>query len=421
MMRQEKENNPKEVLPEDFDYARFRQEVISGLISGKPLTGESGLLKPLIADFVQGALDAEMQDHLDSERKEGGINRRNGKQSKTIRSDSGEIDIEYSRDRNGTFEPLTVKKRQHQLGLGFDHQILELYAMSNSIADIRTHLVKMYGVEMSEGRISEVIGSTWERVKSWRERTLTALFVVLFIDAVHVKIRRSDGVATVALYVVYGISTEGQREIVALYPGEGFEGASEWGRCLQGLKNRGLQDVLLICSDGLGGLKEVLQEAFPMARIQRCVVHKVRNCFPLIDSKDQREVLRQLKGVYHAVNEPAAKQALEDFGQHWKGKYDVIVDMWEKDWEELMASMDLPLALRKMTYTTNAIENLNREIRRVTKTKGAWVSDKALLIQLFLSLERNKKSWNKKVHQWATIRRELTKLFGDRFTKHINP
>lgn len=407
-------------LPSDFDYEQFRKEVISGLISGKPLTGESGLLKPLIADFVQGALDAELEDHLEQERSQGIKNRRNGKLSKTLLSDSGEVEITYDRDRNGTFEPVTVKKRERQLGLGFDHQILELYAMSNSIADIRLHLERMYGVSMSEGRISEVIGATWGRVKAWKERTLAALYVVLFIDAVHVKIRRSDGVATVALYVVYGITVEGKREIVALYPGEGAEGASEWGRCLQDLKNRGLDDVLILCSDGLTGLKEVLEQAFPLARIQRCVVHKIRNCFKLLDSKDSREVLRQLKGVYHAVNEPAAKQALEDFAQHWNGKYDVIVQMWEKDWDELMACMDLPVALRKITYTTNAIENLNREIRRVTKTKGAWVSDKALQIQLFLSLERNKKSWNKKIHQWPTVRRELSILFGERFTKHIN-
>ncbi|MCP4987399.1 MAG: IS256 family transposase [Colwellia sp.] len=418
-MAQKKQKSIKDKLPEDFDYERFRQEVISGLIEGKALTGESGLLQPLIADFVQGALDAELEDHLHTERSDGISNRRNGKQTKTIRSESGELEIVYDRDRNSTFEPITVKKRQNQLGLGFDNQILELYAMSNSLADIRTHLQKMYGVQMSEGRISEVINATWDRVKEWKERTLAAMFVVLFIDAVHVKIRRSDGVATVALYVVYGVSAEGKREIVALYPGQGAEGASEWGRCLQDLKNRGLEDVLIICSDGLTGLKEVLQEAYPIARIQRCVVHKIRNCFKLIDSKDQKLVLRQLKDVYHAVNEPLARQALEDFARYWDGKYDVIVGMWEKDWDELMACMDLPIALRKITYTTNAIENLNREIRRVTKTKGAWVSDKALLIQLFLSLDRNKKSWNKKVHQWAAIRRELSILFGERFDKHI--
>lgn len=404
-----------------FDYETFRDEVILGLMEGKSLTGESGLLKPLISEFVQGALDAEMSDHLEEDESQGISNRRNGKQRKQIRTESGEVTIEYGRDRNSSFEPITVKKRSHQLGLGFDNQILELYAMSNSVADIRIHLERMYGAQMSESRISSVIHATWDRVKAWQERPLSPLFVVLFIDAVHLKVRRSDGVATIALYVVYGINVEGQREIVALYPGQGAEGAAEWGRCLQELKSRGLEDVLMICSDGLAGLHEVLVEAFPLARIQRCVVHKIRNCFKLLDSKDSREVLKQLKGVYHASNEPAARIALEDFKRHWNGKYDVVAQMWEKDWEELTASMDLPIALRKITYTTNAIENLNREIRRVTKTKGAWVSDRALLIQLFLSLDRSKKSWNKKVHQWAIVRRELVDTFGERFSIHINP
>ncbi|MDB4285740.1 IS256 family transposase [bacterium] len=421
-MRQknEKKDANSGKLPEDFDYESFRKEVIKGLINGDTLTGESGLLKPLIADYVQGALDAELQDHLNEERSGGLPNRRNGKQTKAIRTESGEVQIEYDRDRTGSFEPITVKKRQHQLGLGFDNQILELYAMSNSIAEIRTHLERMYGAEMSESRISSVINATWDRVKAWHERPLAALYVVLFIDAVHMKIRRNDGVATVALYVVYGITPQGQREIVALYPGQRAESATEWGRCLQDLKNRGLEDVLIICSDGLTGLKTVISEAFPLAKIQRCIVHKIRNCFKLLDSKDSREVLAQLKKIYHAVNEPAARRALEDFDQHWNGKYKVVVQLWEKDWDELMACMDLSVTLRKITYTTNAIENLNREIRRVTKTKGAWVSDKALLIQLFLSLERNKKSWNKKVHTWAQIRRELSEIFGQRFTNHID-
>lgn len=419
-MTSKNQNSSKKSSSEtDFDYLSFRQDVISGLISGKPLTGDTGLLKPLIADFIQGALDAEMQNHLDTERSAGKSNRRNGKQTKQVRTESGEVTIEYNRDRAGSFEPITVKKRSNQVGLGFDNQILELYAMSNSVADIRTHLLRMYGAEMSESRISSVINATWDRVRAWHERPLPALFVVLFIDAVHVKVRRSDGVATIALYVVYGITAEGHREIVALYPGQGAEGASEWGRCLQALKNRGLEDVLIVCSDGLAGLHDVLTEAFPLARIQRCVVHKIRNCFKLLDHDDSKEVLKQLKGVYHAINEPAAKMALEDFKSHWKGKYDIVAQMWEKDWDQLMATIDLPAPLRKITYTTNAIENLNREIRRVTKTKGAWVSDKALLIQLFLALERNKKSWNKKVHQWAMVRRELIDTFGERFSKHI--
>lgn len=415
--KEEKQN--QEETPSDFDFEVYQQKVIEGLIQGKPLTGDGGLLKPLIAKFVQGALDAELSDHLAEERAAGELNRRNGKVSKKIRTESGDIPIEYSRDRNSSFNPVTVKKGQRQLGLGFDNQILELYAMSNSIADIRLHLERMYGTQMSESRISGVINSTWTNVKAWHERPLEGLYVVLFIDAVHLDVRRDHGVQKIALYVIYGITTQGQREIVALYPGQGAESATEWARCLEDLKNRGLKDVLILCSDGLAGLKSVLQQAYPQAKIQRCIVHKIRNCFKLIDNKDSKKVLAQLKGIYLAVNEPAARRALEDFGQYWKGKYDVIVKLWEKDWDELMPCMELGPTLRKITYTNNAIENLNREIRRVTKTKGAWVSDRALLIQLFLSLDRSKKSWHKKVHNWAGIRRELIELFGERFSNYI--
>jgi len=419
-MKSDDKKQEKRDQSNDFDFEVYRQEVIKGLIQGQPLTGDSGLLKPLIANFVQGALDSELEDHLREERAEGLSNRRNGKQSKRIRTESGDIPIEYSRDRSGSFEPVTVKKGQRQLGLGFDNQILELYAMSNSVADIRNHLQRMYGTEMSESRISAVINGTWDRVKAWQERPLPALFAVVFVDAVHLRVRRDNHVQTIALYVVYGISAQGQREIIALYPGQGAESASEWGRCLEDLKSRGLKDVLILCSDGLTGLKSILEEAYPLAKIQRCVVHKIRNCFKLIDHKDSKKVLSQLKEVYMAVNEPAARRALEDFGEYWNGKYDVIVQLWEKDWDELMGTMDLGPVLRKITYTTNAIENLNREIRRVTKTKSAWVSDRALLIQLFLALDRNKKSWHKKVHNWASVRRELIEKFGERFSNHFD-
>lgn len=403
----------------DFDFETFREQVIAGLMRGEGLTGEKGLLKPLIANFVQGALASELDDHLAQEKEAGVPNRRNGKQSKDIRSQAGAVRIEYDRDRAGTFEPVTVKKRQYELGLGFDEQILELYALSNSVADIRTHLERMYGAEMSESRISAVINKTWEQVEAWHKRPLASCYVVLFVDAVHINMRREGQVVKIALYVVYGINCEGYREIIALYPGQGAESATEWGRCLQDLKNRGLEDVFILCSDGLSGFKEVASQVFPLANLQRCIVHKIRNCFRLMDDKDSKLVLRQLKDVYTALNEAAARRALEDFAAYWQGKYDVIVQLWEKDWTELMACMNLSVTLRKIVYTTNAIENLNREIRRVTKTKGAWVSDRALLIQLFLSLDRKKSAWNKMVLGWASIQRELIRTYGERFNQHI--
>lgn len=405
----------------EFDYSSYEKEVVAGLMSGKGLTGEDGLLKPLIARFVEAALSAEMTAHLAAEQLDSSAkaNKRNGQAEKQLRTQAGEVKIHYSRDRTGTFEPITVGKRQHEMASGFDNQILELYAMSNSAADIRLHLDKMYGVSMSESRISQVVNSTWEVVDAWHKRPLAACYVVVFVDAVHISVCRNGHYQKVAVYVVYGISVSGRREIIALYVGQGGESATEWGRCLEDLKSRGVEDIFHLCSDGLTGLHEVLQAAFPLSTIQRCVVHKMRNCMRLIDDKDQRQVVRQLKGVYTAINEAQARQRLDDFGQAWQGKYDCIVHLWEKDWNELMACMNVGVELRKITYTTNAIENLNREIRRVTKTKGGWASDRALLIQLHLSLERKASSWNKKIRGWAAIQRELIETYGERFTKHF--
>lgn len=421
MTVKKKRQTGKDESSANFDYAAYEKEVVAGLIQGKALMGEGGLLKPLIAKFVESALDAELSYHLWEEAKGSPDrpNKRNGLRKKKLRSEAGELEINYSRDRTGTFEPVTVGKRQHEISSGFDNQILELYAMSNSIADIRLHLEKMYGAQMSEGRISNVINAAWEVVDAWHKRPLAACYVVMFIDAVHVSVFRNGRYSKVAVYVVYGINIEGHREIMAFYVGQGGESATEWGRCLQDLKSRGLEDVFHICSDGLTGLKDIISEAFPLSSIQRCVVHKMRNCMRLVDDKDCRQVVRQLKEVYTAVNEAEAKQRLEGFGAKWEGKYDCIVHLWEKDWTELMACMDLGVELRKITYTTNAIENLNREIRRVTKTKGGWPSSRSLLIQLHLSLERKAKSWNKKVMKWATIRRELVNTYGERFTKHL--
>lgn len=407
---------------DSFDFEKYQKEVVAGLMSGKGLLGEEGLLKPLIAKFVESALEAELTSHIAEETQKNGVktNKRNGKRSKQIRSEAGEMEISSSRDRSGTFEPITIGKRQHELAVGFDEQILELYAMSNSLGDIRLHLEKMYGVQMSEARISNVVNTTWEVVNAWHKRPLPACYVILFVDAVHISVCRNGHYSKVAVYVMYGVTVGGTREIVGLYVGQGGESATEWGRCLQDIKNRGVEDIFHICSDGLTGLKEVLSDAFPLSSIQRCVVHKMRNCMRLIDDKDSRLVIRQLKEVYTAVNEVQARQRLADFATAWEGKYDCIVQLWEKDWTELMACMNLGVRLRKITYTTNAIENLNREIRRVTKTKGGWPSEKALLIQLYLSLERKSASWTRKIQGWAGIQRELVDTHGERFTKHLN-
>lgn len=422
MTIKKKAKTEKTKSKEDFDFETFQKEVVSGLMNGKGLLGEEGLLKPLIAQFVEAALDAELSHHIETESRhpEYKTNKRNGKRSKEIRSEAGAVEITYSRDRQGTFEPVTVGKRQYEMASGFDEQILELYAMGNSLSDIRLHLEKMYGASMSESRISSVVNATWDVVNAWHKRLLPPCYVILFVDAIHISVCRNGHYSKVAVYVMYGVTVEGRREIVALHVGQGGESAAEWGRCLQDIKNRGVEDVFHICSDGLPGLKEVLSEAFPLSSIQRCVVHKMRNCMKLIDDKDSRLVIKQLREVYTAINESQARMRLDDFQAAWDGKYDCIVQLWEKDWDELMACMNLGVRLRKITYTTNAIENLNREIRRVTKTKGGWPSEKSLLIQLHLSLERKKDSWNRKIRAWASIQRELILTHGERYQKYLN-
>lgn len=405
----------------DFDYKSYEQEVLSGLMSGKNLIGDGGLLQPMIKHFVEAALQSELSSHLAREKKidPTNTNKRNGKQSKKIRTVSGEIPIEYSRDRNSSFQPVTVKKQAHELSFGFDKQIIELYACGASLSDISLHLRNMYGVSMDEDTLSNVIRSTWHLVNTWHTRLLNPCYVVLFFDAVHITVCRDGVYSKRALYVVYGIKPDGYREIVALTLGQGGESSSEWSRCIADLKNRGVEEVFFICSDGLSGLNSVFEEHFPQAHIQRCIVHKIRNCFSLIDEKDRKLVLKQLKDVYTAVNESIARERLEYFKDYWQGKYDCIYNLWDKDWTALMACMNFIPTLRKLIYTNNPVENLNREIRRITKSKGGWKSEKALLIQLFHSLERKSKSWEKKVHAWASIKRELIAKFGERFNKYL--
>ena len=406
----------KQTPDSNFDFEAYRQEVIRGLMEGKGLTGEDGLLKPLIANFLEGALSAELSDHLDEQKAQGLSNKRNGQQRKKVRTESGELEIGYSRDRNGSFEPITIKKRQYEIGSGFDNQILELYAMSNSVSDIRIHLQRMYGAEMSESRISEVVNQTWDRVDAWHNSPLPALLVVLFIDAVHVDVRRDGQMKRIALYVMYGITIQGQRQVVALIPGQAAEGATEWARCLQQLKNRGLEDVLYVCSDGLAGLREVISEAFPLANIQRCMVHKIRNTFKLLDEKDSRQVLRQLKEVYQAVNEAEARRKLEDFQRYWNGKYDLVVDLWLKDWPDLMGCMQLSPTLKKLVYTTNAIESVNRSLRKVIKTKAVFPSEDAVFRLMYLAMNNISKKWNRPIKNWRAALSHFAILFPERFS-----
>ena len=404
---------------EDFDFESFQDSAIAGLQSGQPLFGEQGLLKNLVKHLVEAALEGEMDAHLAEQNAADIANKRNGRgRDKTLRTDLGEIKIQTSRERRGDFDPQTVGKRQHEIGAGFQDQILELYAMGNSLEDIQLHLHKMYGTRLSTGAISAVTDRVWQEIEQWQQRPLCSLYVLLYLDAIHYKVREEGQVVTKAIYTIYGVDTDGQRDILALHIGAN-EGAHQWSLHLEALKRRGVEDVLFIAVDGLTGFGEAIGRVYPQATVQRCIVHMIRTSLIGVADKDRKAVVKDLKPIYQASDEKAALAALEVFELKWGRRYSHICAKWRDSWLELTAFLDFGPEIRRMIYTTNAVENVHRQMRKVTKTKGAWCTENALIKQLYMSLQRNSKSWNRKVFKWSIIQQELILLYGDRYLQHV--
>jgi len=406
----------------EFDYANFEKNAIAQLRAGHDLIGKEGVLTEMVQRIVNAALEGELNHHLAEEKQSGKKgNRRNGTLKKTLKTSVGEAEIERSRDRNGTFEPLLVKNWDRNLNTGLDTQILELYSKGNSVLDIQNFVEKLYGVSISTGQISAVTEKVWEEVLKWKSRALHAFYVLIYLDAIHFKIRENGKVVTKAIYTVYGINAQGERDILDIHIGQGDgEGAKEWGRVLEKIQNRGVLDVLFFAIDGLSGFGEAILEVFPQSLVQRCIVHMVRTSLKLVDEKDYRKICKDLKAVYSADDEDAGLEALKKFGEIWDYKYPEIRQKWEANWLELTTFFGFNAAIRRLIYTTNAVEGLHRKMRKVTKTKGAFVNDKALLKLLYLNLIRDPKSWKKKVYRWNEIKRGLIREFGERFEKHLN-
>lgn len=402
----------------DFDYEKFESEALSGLQSGKGLVGTEGVLKDLIKHLVESALEGELSAHLASEKNAGKSNRRNGKSEKRLRTELGEISIEPSRDRTGSFEPQLVGKWERDLNTGLEEQILELYSIGNSYGDIQWHIRRMYGIQLSTGQLSAITDRIWADVTKWQKRVLKPFYSVIFLDAIHFKVRENGIVSTRAVYTVYGIDADGHRDVLAIQVGES-EGSKQWGRVLESLKDRGVEDVLFFAVDGLAGFKEAILGVFPNATVQRCVVHMIRSSIRLVDDKDVRSVIKDLKVIYTADQEDQGHQALEDFEQKWNDKYPEIGKAWRENWMELTAFFGFNWAVRKLIYTTNCIEGLHRIMRKTTKTKGAFVNEKALTKLLYLTLMRKEKVWKKRIHSYKAVQRSLAREFGERFSKHI--
>ena len=394
-------------------------EMEAHLKSGKALFGEDSPFSAMLQSMVNTIMEGEMDSFLSGERAADRKNKRNGSQrARTVQSSAGPLNIEAPRDRLGGFESDLLPKRQGVLSTGLDEQIMALYAQGNSYEDIQRLLRKMFGVSISAGKMSAITDKILPVIEEWRTRVLAPFYPVIYLDAIHFKVRHEGRYRQRASYTVYGIDAEGQRDLLGLYVLE-HEGATRWRTVLEDLKRRGVEDVMVFCTDDLTGFSEVMTDEFPAAVVQKCIVHAVRASLKTVDEKDRKHLAKGLRSIYTAPDRAAARVALDTCRAAWDKKYHRICDKWDKQWEEYLAFMDFPRGMRKMIYTTNPVEALHRIIRKLVKSKAAWVSDTALIKQLYISLMHNEKSWRKKAHGWREIQRAIYDLYPERAEKYL--
>jgi putative transposase len=390
------------------------QDALKGL-SSEQITGPGGLLTQLAGRVVETALGAELTEHLGYPLGQappgGAANTRNGSTAKTVMTELGAVQIKTPRDRAGSFEPQLVAKRQTRLA-GLDDRILGLYAGGMSVRDIEAHLTDLYGVEIKRDTISRVTDAVLEDVQAWRTRPLERVYPIAYFDCLMVKVREDRSVRTRACYLAIGVTVEGDREVLGIWWQE-TEGSKFWLAVLNDLHHRGVEDVLVACVDGLTGFPEAIEAVFPQAWVQTCIVHQIRASMRYVTYQDRKRVAADLKPVYRAVNADAAAQALDAFDNKWGSKYPMIAESWRARWEHIVPFLSLPADLRRAVYTTNSIENLNRQIRKSIKTRGHFPDEQAATKLIYLAIQRSERKWRKAYH-WTGALRGLKIHFGDR-------
>jgi putative transposase len=406
----EKEN--KKSIALDFDFETFQKEAIKQLKAGKPLSGKDGVLMPLIKRIVEAALQGEAQSHLESEPPEA-KNRRNGKNSKTMRSDYGSFELETPRDRNSTFEPELVKKRQTTLGKSLDDKIIALYGLGMSYTDIAGHMEEMYGLELSPATLSAVTDNIMPVIREWQARPLEEVYPFVWMDAIHYKVREDGKIVSKAVYTVLGLNVHGIKDVLGIYISDA-EGANFWLQVLTDLANRGVKDILIASIDGLKGFSEAITTIFPNTEVQLCIVHQVRNSLKYVASKDQKAFLKDLKEVYKAATKDLAEQRLNDLDVAWGKKYPIVIKSWRTNWNELSAFFKYPEEIRKIIYTTNVIEGFHRQLRKVSKTKGAFPNENALMKLIYLAIRNIEKKWTQPPRNWGQTVLQLSVFFEGR-------
>ena len=390
----------------------LQKKALEQFKSGQSLFGKDGAFAPMLKQFLESALEAEMSEHLDDQKRDQG-NKRNGKGKKTIKSSTGSFDIETPQDRQSSFDPQIVKKRETVLADSLQDKIIGLYGLGMSLRDISDHIKEMYDTEISHTLLGQITDRIIPQVKAWQNRPLEAVYCIVWMDAMHYKVRSEGKVEHKALYNILGINAAGMKEVLGMYVSES-EGANFFFFFLTDLHNRGLKDILIACTDNLKGFSEAIQSVYPKAEVQSCIVHQVRNSLKYVASKDQKVFMTELKEVYRADTKELAEMELLNLSEKWGKKYPIVIQSWENNWEKLTTYFQYTAPIRKLIYTTNAVEGYHRQIRKVTKTKGAFPSDMALLKLVYLATKNIEKKWTSPLQNWSLTVQQLAIKFGDR-------
>ena len=391
-------------------------KALDDLKSGTPMHGEEGFLTPLIKQLTEAALQGEQEQHLESDSSK---NRKNGYTTKTMKSAAGSFELKTPRDRDGTFEPQLVKKHQTHLTDDLERKIIALFALGNSYQQIRGHIQEIYGIELSNGTLNAVTDKLLPELESWRERDLDAVYPIVWLDAIHYKIKENGRFVSKAVYTILALNLEGKKELLGLYLSDA-EGAHYWLSVLTDLQNRGVNDILIACVDGLKGFPEAIETIFPNTEVQLCIIHQIRNSMKYVASKNQKAFMVDLKTVYKAATKNAAETALNELDAKWGKQYPVVINSWRNKWEHLSAYFKYPDDVRKAIYTTNAVEAVHRQFRKLTKTKGGFPNENSLLKLLYAGILKASEKWTHPVHNWNLTLSQLAIHFDNRLDQHLD-
>lgn len=391
------------------------EAAIEALRGGKDLSGKDGILTPLIKQLTEAALQAELEAHLESEE---APNRKNGSAPKTMKSPAGEFELKTPRDRAGTFEPQIVKKHQTHLTDELERKVIALFALGNSYQDIRSHIEEMYDMSLSNGTINAITDKLLPELQAWRERDLATIYPIVWLDAIHYKIKENGRYVSKAIYTILGLTIEGKKELLGLYLSD-QEGASHWLGVLTDLHNRGVKDILIACVDGLKGFPEAIETIYPNTEVQHCIIHQIRNSMKYVASKNQKIFMADLKCVYKAATLSAAESALDELEAKWGDKYPMVIKSWRSKWSTLSAYFKYPDYVRTAIYTTNAVEAVHRQFRKLTKTKGGFANENSLLKLLYAGMLKASERWTHPVQNWNFTLSQLAIHFEGRLDEHL--